>query len=98
MVALVFIIQNIFAKIEIWYSIHDRQPTSIRVFPRLSSDIFQKIWNNNGGVVVQKCIINKNKNVDEKAKKGSKSEEGGIEQYFFIDSRNRIQIMFPNYE
>ena len=98
MVALVFIIQNIFAKIEIEYSILDRQPTSIRVFPRLSSDIFQKIWNNNGGVVVQKCMINQQKITDEKAKKDSKTEKGGNEQYFFIDSRNRIQIMFPNYE
>lgn len=30
---------------------------------------------------------------------GEEKEKGNeIEQYFFVDSRNKIQILFPNYE
>ena len=40
LVTVVFVIQNMFAMIEIQYNIHDKHPTKIRVFQRLTSDIF----------------------------------------------------------
>ena len=51
-------------------------------------DIFQKIWNTNGLHI--QCKILKKQNVH--------GHLENIEQYFFIDSRNKVQILFPNYE
>ena len=48
-----FIVQNMFAIVEIAYSVNKEDVSSIRMFSRQSSDIFQKIWNNNGGIQVQ---------------------------------------------
>ena len=30
--------------------------------------------------------------------KGNQDEEDYVDQYFFIDSRNKIQILYPNYD
>ena len=64
LVGIVFVIQNMFAMIEIQYNIHDKHPTKIRIFPRLTSDIFQKIWNNNGGVMAQLVVLQKKNEKD----------------------------------
>ena len=55
-------------------------------FPRKYTDIFQKIWNS-GGIIPQVAKINNN---DDEIK------EDKINQYFFVDSRNEIQLLFPN--
>ena len=47
-----------FAMIEIEYSMEDKHPKNIKILSRLPSDIFQKIWNNNGGVLVQRIMLN----------------------------------------
>ena len=78
-----------FATVEIMYSVKKEESESIRVFPRQSSDIFQKIWNNNGGVQVQRINLVKFNENDQKVEQ---------EQYYYIDSKNKINILYPNYD
>ena len=82
-----FIIQNQYAIIEIQFDPRNNDVRQLRSFPRLSSDIYQKIWNNNGGIQVQKINLIMYDEKDEKQE---------VLQYFFVDSRNIIQILFPN--
>ena len=89
LVTVIFVIQNMIAMVEIQYNIHDKHPTKISIFPRLTTNIFQKIFNNNGGVLAQVVVLKK---------KIEKDEEEEFNQYYFIDSKNKIQILYPNYD
>ena len=85
-----FIASNYFAIVEIKYDIKkkDYEQSIPKLYKRNSMDIFQKIWNTNGLHI--QCKILKKQNVH--------GHLENIEQYFFIDSRNKVQILFPNYE
>lgn len=63
-------------------------PTKEEQFPRKYTDLFQKIWNS-GGIIPQRALINNNEDEREEA-------DQQIYQYFFVDSRNEIQLLFPN--
>ena len=83
-----FVVSNHFSTITIKFNMKDQTCAEPDVFKRSSTDIFQKIWNTNG-LHIQKQILKKY------------NEHGhteNIEQYFFMDSRNKVQILFPNYE
>lgn len=52
-------------------------------YTRKPTDIFQRIWNIEG-VKPQKVLHKQNGKT--------------IDQYFFVDSRNKIQLLYPNYK
>ena len=84
-----FLIHNQYSIVEILFDPRTNNVRQLRSFHRQSSDIYQKIWNNNGGIQVQFISLISYNEQDEKQE---------ILQYYFVDSRNTIQILFPNYE
>ena len=73
-----FVVQNQFSQLELKMDVRLLQITQLKIIIRPTSDIFQKIWNNNG-IDIQRVDL---KIYEQEIFKESK------EQYYFIDSRN----------
>lgn len=82
-----FIIQNMSAMIQVKYD-EKAGKAELRPYKRSSAHYFQKIWNTNGIEVLSRQLSVHDEKLD---------VYKTVEQYFFIDSRNQIQILFPNY-
>lgn len=82
-----FILQNLKVSIEIQYNTHTGKLINCEMYQRLNNEIFRKIWNNNGLRISKLNLVKNDINDTTQC----------IEQYYFIDSRNNIQIIFPNY-
>lgn len=81
-----FLVQNMF----IMAGIHSEEKGGdirLQIYRRKTVHQYQRIWNI-GGIVPQKTRITQYPDDDKKA----------IDQYFFTDSRNNIQLLMPNYE
>ena len=59
----------------------------IKIFHRNSLDVFQKIWNTTG-FSIQKMQLKRT---------NSHNHLEIFYQYFYIDSRNKVQLVYPNY-
>ena len=59
----------------------------LQIYRRKTVHQYQRIWNI-GGIVPQKTAIRQYPDDEKKA----------VDQYFFTDSRNNIQLLMPNYE
>lgn len=58
-------------------------------YPRKQNDIYQRIWNTNG-IFPQFTKIQLDPT--------SKSQDDEVTHHFYLDSRNKIQLLYPNYQ
>jgi len=79
-----FLVSNYFIIVGLKFTGSDVQQY---IFSRKQLHLYQRIWNING-IIPQVCNIK----IDQE---GEIREET---QYFFMDSRNNIQLLIPNYE
>ena len=82
-----FVLQNQFSQLELKMDVRLVEITQLKIIIRPTRDNFQKIWNNNG-IDIQREDLKIH--VEEVFKES-------IEQYYFIDSRNQIHLLFPSY-
>jgi hypothetical protein len=83
-----FLITNMFCMNEITYNASKDEVTRVKKIKRGQLDNYQKIWNSDG-IKPSKLVVNI---------AATDGDNDSIEQYFFVDSRNIIQLLFPTHD
>ena len=85
-----FILTNVEAQVELKYHRPSGETRHVKVFRRDNLPLREQNSCQEGDLMVQGIDLN--------TYWGEGDEKTTVQQYFFVDTRNRINIVFPNYE
>lgn len=85
-----FILTNVEAQVELKYHRPSGEVRHVKVFKRDNLPLREQNSCQEGDLQVQGIDLN--------TYWGEGDEKTTVQQYFFVDTRNRINIVFPNYE